>query len=72
MVACTLFARDGLCVRNAAQAIANVAYGSHSAVAKCMAARADAALCSERLLFCGLLRPDAVLRLEGLLVQDGE
>jgi hypothetical protein len=46
MVACTLFARDGLCVRNAAQAIANVAYGSHSAVAKCMAARADAALCS--------------------------
>lgn len=46
MVACALFARGGTSVRNAAQAIANVAYGSHFAVAKCLMARADIAICS--------------------------
>mmetsp|Transcript_2410 Transcript_2410/g.7981 ORF Transcript_2410/g.7981 Transcript_2410/m.7981 type:complete len:623 (-) Transcript_2410:60-1928(-) len=46
MVSCALFARDGGPVRNAAQALANVAFGSHFAVAKCLMARADAALCA--------------------------
>ena len=46
MVACALLARDGTPVRNAARAIANVAYGSHFAVAKCLIARADVAICS--------------------------
>jgi len=46
MVTCTLFARDGKCVQNAAQAIANVAYESHFAGSRCMAASADAAICS--------------------------
>ena len=46
MVTCALFARDGKCVQNAAQAIANVAYESHFAGSRCMTARADAAICS--------------------------
>ena len=46
MVACALFARDGAPVRNAAQAIANVAYGSHFATAKCLMVRADVAVCA--------------------------
>lgn len=46
MVTCALFARDGICVQNAAQAIANVAYESYFAASMCMAARADVAICS--------------------------
>jgi hypothetical protein len=46
IVSCILFARHGGPVRNAAQAIANVAYGSHFSVARCIMARADVAICS--------------------------
>jgi len=46
IVSCVLFARHGGPVRNAAQAIANVAYGSHFSVARCIMARADVAICS--------------------------
>lgn len=60
MVACALFARDGTPVRNAAQAIANVAYGSHFAVAKCLIARADVAICSA-ISAVDLLREDSIL-----------
>lgn len=46
MVKCALFARDGLCVLNAARAIANVAFESHFASAKCIMVHADSAICS--------------------------
>ena len=46
MISCALFAHDGGTVRNAAQALANVAFGSHFAVAKCLMARADVAMCA--------------------------
>lgn len=46
IVSCVLFARHGGPVRNAAQAIANISYGSYFSVARCMMARADVAICS--------------------------
>lgn len=46
MVKCALFAREGLCVLNAARAIANVAFESRFASAKCIMVHADSAICS--------------------------
>mmetsp|Transcript_26763 Transcript_26763/g.80247 ORF Transcript_26763/g.80247 Transcript_26763/m.80247 type:complete len:93 (-) Transcript_26763:989-1267(-) len=45
IVACTIFARDGTSARNAALAIANLAFESQFAISKCLMARADMALC---------------------------
>ena len=60
MVVCALFSRDGTPVRNAAQAIANVAYRSHFAVAKCLMARADVAMCAA-ISAVDLLREESLL-----------
>lgn len=46
IVACILFARSGSTVRNAAYAIANLAYRSNFTIARCMTERVDVAICA--------------------------
>ncbi|KAJ8598928.1 hypothetical protein CTAYLR_009836 [Chrysophaeum taylorii] len=60
IVRCSLFALDGGPVRNAARAIANVAFRSAYTAARCLEARADRAMCTA-ITACDLLTDDAVV-----------